>query len=220
MDQQHITTILIIDDHPLFRKGVRNLLSMRPDQLLVVGEAVDGENGIAQAIALKPDMILLDIDMKGINGIETLKRLKQEALPSKVIMLTVSNDEEHIFRALRLGADGYLLKDMEPEEILEKIDQAIDGHIAISEQLTSLLAKSIQENSQTPEDGHSANLTGREIEILRLVMEGMSNKLIGRELDISDGTVKVHMKHILKKLQLNTRVEAAVWAIKNISDLQ
>lgn len=215
MDHSNLTTILIIDDHPLFRKGVKNLISMNPN-LDVIGEAASGEDGIKIAADLAPDLILLDIDMKGISGIDTLKLLKQENLPSKVVMLTVSNHESNVLDALRLGADGYLLKDMEPEDILEKIDQAADGHTVISEQLTNLLAKSIREEHLSPLSSEEAELTTRELEILRLVMDGKSNKVIGRQLGISDGTVKVHMKHILKKLQLKTRVEAAVWAIKNL----
>ncbi len=209
------TTILIIDDHPLFRKGVRNLLSMNP-QFSVTGEVDNGRDGIMEAVRLRPDLILLDIDMKGLNGIETLALLKKENLPSKVVMLTVSSHEENVLQALRAGADGYLLKDMEPEDILDKLKQASEGHTVISEALTTLLAKSIRNEHQLPQSSKEANLTSREIEILRLVMDGLSNKLVARELDISDGTVKVHMKHILKKLQLKTRVEAAVWAIKNL----
>ncbi|MBC8520318.1 MAG: two-component system response regulator NarL [Gammaproteobacteria bacterium] len=217
MDQPNLITLIIIDDHPLFRKGVRNLLSMNP-RFSVVGEAANGNEGIRLAAETKPDLILLDIDMKGMNGIETLKLLKQDNLPSKVIMLTVSNHESNVLDALRSGADGYLLKDMEPEDILEKIEQAADGQTVISEQLTTLLAKSIRDDHLSPHSSAEANLTNREAEILRLVMDGMSNKVVARQLDISDGTVKVHMKHILRKLQLKTRVEAAIWAIKNLDD--
>ncbi|HIJ21714.1 MAG: two-component system response regulator NarL [Gammaproteobacteria bacterium] len=215
MDQPNLIKIIIIDDHPLFRKGVKNLLSMNP-LFTVIGEAANGDDGIQLAIETSPDLILLDIDMKGMNGIETLTLLKQERLPSKVIMLSVSNHESDVLDALRSGADGYLLKDMEPEQILEKIEQAADGHTVISEQLTTLLAKSIREDHLPPHSSAEAELTNRETEILRLVMDGKSNKVVARQLDISDGTVKVHMKNILKKLQLKTRVEAAVWAIKNL----
>ncbi len=216
MDQSNLTTILIIDDHPLFRKGVKNLLTMNPN-LSVIAEAACGEEGIVLALKLKPDLILLDIDMKGIGGIETLKQLKQKGCISKIVMLTVSDYEQNVLQALKSGADGYLLKDMEPEDILGKIEQAADGHTVLSEQLTSLLAKSIREEASAPSSVREANLTERETEILRLVVEGKSNKLIAGDLNISDGTVKVHMKHILKKLKLKTRVEAAVWAIKNLS---
>ncbi len=215
MDQSDLTTILIIDDHPLFRKGVRNLISTNSN-LNLISEAASGEDGIMLALEHKPDLILLDIDMKGISGIDTLKQLKQQQPDTLVVMLTVSNHENNVLDALRHGADGYLLKDMEPEDILQKIEHASAGHTVISEQLTSLLAKSIREERASPQSTEEAELTKRELEILRLVMEGMSNKVVGRQLRISDGTVKVHMKHILKKLQLTTRVEAAVWAIKNL----
>ena len=218
MDQQHLTTILIIDDHPLFRKGVRNLLSMNKD-LAIIGEATSGAQGIEQAKALSPNLILLDIDMKGINGIETLKQLRQSGIESTILMLTVSDSEENVVNALRLGADGYLLKDMEPEDILDKINLASRGQTVISDRLTGLLAKSIREDSYSPPNtSNEANLTNREIDILKLVMTGKTNKVVARELGISDGTVKVHMKHILKKLELNTRVEAAVWAIDKFSE--
>ncbi len=217
MDQPNLTTILIIDDHPLFRRGVSNLIAMSPN-LTLIGDAASGEEGVELATHLLPDLILLDIDMKGISGIDTLKLLKQNDLPSRIVMLTVSNHESNVFNALRLGADGYLLKDMEPEDILEKISQAAEGHTVISEQLTNLLAKFIREESSSPQSQEDAQLTARELEILQLVMNGMSNKVIARQLGISDGTVKVHMKHILKKLHLRTRVEAAVWAIKNLGD--
>ncbi|MBT3196567.1 MAG: two-component system response regulator NarL [Gammaproteobacteria bacterium] len=217
MAQPNLTTLLIIDDHPLFRKGVKNLISMNPN-LSVIGEAADGEAGITLAFQLMPDLILLDVDMKGITGIETLQRLKQKKISSKIIMLTVSNHEENVLDALRCGADGYLLKDMEPEDILDKISQATEGHTVISEQLTSLLAKSIRNDSSSPDSSTEAALTTREHEILQLVMVGMSNKRVARQLEISDGTVKVHMKHILKKLHLKSRVEAAVWAIKNLEE--
>ncbi len=215
MDHSNLTTILIIDDHPLFRKGVKNLISMNP-QFVLVGEAADGETGIILAVDTTPDLILLDIDMKGINGIDTLKRLKQIGVSSKVVMLTVSEHEAKVLDSLRSGADGYLLKDMEPEEILDKLEQAVDGHTVISEQLAGLLAKSIRDDHGAPHSQQEAHLTEREVEILRYVMTGEPNKIIARKLGISDGTVKVHMKHILKKLQLKTRVEAAIWAVKNL----
>jgi two-component system nitrate/nitrite response regulator NarL len=212
-----ITTILIIDDHPLFRKGVRNLISM-DQNLSVIGEATGGKDGVERALELIPDMILIDIDMKDMSGIETLELLKSKKVESIIVMLTVSDHEDNVINALRSGADGYLLKDMEPEDILDKIGKAASGETVISEQLTTLLAKSLRNNNGSSKEKSVADkLTSREEEIILLVMEGMSNKMIARELDISDGTVKVHMKHILKKLGLKTRVEAAIWAIKNYS---
>lgn len=211
-------TILVIDDHPLFRKGVEDLIAM-DEALELIGEASSGEEGVRKAKALNPDIILLDLNMKGMDGIETLRALKaDEALEGRVIMLTVSDHEEDVINALRSGADGYLLKDMEPEQILENIQVAAQGRLVISERLTELLAKALREDTR-PRDPSEAGLTDREKEILALIAKGMSNKLIARELDITVGTVKVHIKHLLKKLNLRSRVEAAVLAVsKGIPD--
>jgi two-component system nitrate/nitrite response regulator NarL len=215
MASESITSILVIDDHPLFRKGVRNLISMDPS-LTVVDEAPSGEEGIEKALQLHPDLILLDIDMRGMNGIETLGELKKHGTPSKIVMLTVSNNEENVLTALRLGANGYLLKDMEPEEILASIRKVLDGESVISPQLATLLANFFRQNQTPTSTQEQANLTQRETETLQLLSEGLSNKHIARKLGISDATVKVHIKHILRKLQLTSRVEAAVWAIKHL----
>lgn len=207
------TTVIIIDDHPLFRKGVADLIGMEP-ALRLVGEAADGESGIRLACDVDPDLILLDLNMKGLNGIQTLHRLRAAELDARVVMLTVSDSEEDVVAALRGGADGYLLKDMEPEDILESLQRATRGRLVISEQLTELLARALREEprAQHPEE---AGLTPREEEILGLIAKGFSNKLIARECDLSVGTVKVHVKHILKKLKLKSRVEAAVWAVNS-----
>jgi len=202
-------TILVIDDHPLFRKGVRQLVEMG-DDFTLTGEAADGVAGLALAKQLKPDLILLDINMKGMNGIETLKAIKDADLDSRVIMLTVSDHEEDLVEALRAGADGYLLKDMEPEQLLASLRAAGQGRTALSERLVDMLAHALRAEHR-PADPDKAGLTEREQAILRLIAEGLSNKLIARRLEISEGTVKVHVKHLLKKLGLRSRVEAAVW---------
>jgi len=207
-------TIVVIDDHPLFRKGVADLISMDA-RLRLVGEAADGSAGVRVAMTTRPDLILLDLNMKGMDGLETLKKLKETDLDSRIIMLTVSDNEEDVVAALRAGADGYLLKDMEPEDILQRLRQAMSGRLVISDNLTELLAHALREEPR-PRTISEAELTPREQEILALIAKGHSNKLIARELDISVGTIKVHVKHILKKLKLRTRVEAAVWAIKSV----
>lgn len=210
MPQKH--TILVIDDHPLFRKGIADLIAM-DDSLTFVGEASSGEEGLALARQLNPEVILLDLNMKGISGIETLNALKaDDELDARVIMLTVSDSEEDVITALRNGADGYLLKDMEPEEILQQVATAAAGRVVISDRLTELLALALREENR-PRDPGQAGLTERERQILRLIARGLSNKLIARDLDITVGTVKVHIKHILKKLNLRSRVEAAVLAV-------
>lgn len=214
MAEEVTQTVITIDDHPLFRKGLADLLEM-DDSLILIGEAASGEAGLALAIELEPDLILLDINMKDMDGLETLRALKQADLDSRVMMLTVSDNEEDVLAAIRTGADGYLLKDMEPEDTLESIRAAASGKLVVSDRLTELLASALRSEANTPEDSNDAALTQREHEILDLIAEGLSNKLIARALDISPGTVKVHVKNVLRKLNLNSRLEAAVWALKH-----
>ena len=204
--------IVVIDDHPLFRKGVQQLIAMEPGFILV-GEAGSGPEGIALVRETAPDLALLDLNMPGMNGIETLKAIKELDLPTRVVMLTVSNSDEDLVAALRAGADGYLLKDMEPEDLLQSLRDAVRGKLALTDSLTEMLAHALRKDSQpTPID--KAGLTDREREILALIAQGLSNKLIARQLDITEGTVKVHVKHLLKKLNLRSRVEAAVWMVE------
>jgi len=205
--------VLVIDDHPLFRKGVVDLLSM-DSSFQLVGEAANGEEGLELAQQLKPGLVLLDLNMRGVDGVETLRRLRaMEGSQPKVLILTVSNAEEDIVRALRAGADGYLLKDMEPEEILSYLRSALSGGVAIGPELTGILARALREETATVEPDR-VSLTPREKQILALLAEGQSNKLIARELDIAVGTVKVHVKNLMKKLGLRNRVEVALWASK------
>jgi two-component system, NarL family, nitrate/nitrite response regulator NarL len=203
-------TILIVDDHPLFRKGVIQLIQAAPEFQLV-GEAPSGKEGIALAHRLQPDMILLDLNMKDMNGIEVLKTLKDEGLDARIIMLTVSDHADDLMAALQAGADGYLLKDMEPEDLMQQLVEAAHGKITISERLTQLLVTSLREKNRPPSPAE-AGLTEQENRILEHLIDGKSNKLIARDMDIAEGTVKVHVKHLLKKLNLRSRVEAAVWA--------
>ena len=210
MNPADIQTILIVDDHPLFRKGVIQLIQAAPEFRLV-GEAPCGKDGIELARTLHPDMILLDLNMKDMNGVEVLKVLKDEGLDSRVIMLTVSDQAEDLMAALQAGADGYLLKDMEPEDLMLRLSEAAQGKIIISEQLTQLLVTSLREKVR-PTSVSEAGLTEQENRILEHLVDGKSNKLIAREMGIAEGTVKVHVKHLLKKLNLRSRVEAAVWA--------
>lgn len=213
MAEQQTYTVLTIDDHPLFRKGVSDLIDM-DDTLELVGEAANGPDGLVVAKQFNPDLILLDINMKGMNGLETLKVIREQEIDSKVLMLTVSDNEEDVLTALRLGADGYLLKDMEPEDILKSIRKAVEGSLVISDHLTQLLAKALREDDKLKVKNPITSLTAREKEILQCIAQGQSNKQIANVLNISEGTVKVHVKHLLKKLNLHSRTEAAVWALK------
>ena len=210
MNPEAPQTLLIVDDHPLFRKGVIQLIQAAPE-FKFVGEAASGKEGIQLAHRLQPDMILLDLNMKDMNGVEVLKSLKDAGLDSRVIMLTVSDQAEDLMAALQAGADGYLLKDMEPEDLMQQLGEAARGRITISERLTQLLVASLRDRNR-PTSLAEAGLTEQECRILDHLVDGKSNKLIARDLGIAEGTVKVHVKHLLKKLNLRSRVEAAVWA--------
>jgi len=208
-------TILLIDDHPMLRNGVKQLISLDP-QLKVIAEAGNGEQGLALAEQHDPDLILLDLNMPGINGLETLDRLRHIDLSGRIVVFTVSNDEEDVVNALKRGADGYLLKDMEPEALLTSLHQAAAGQMVLSETLTSVLISSLRETPPATQRDLQ-QLTRREQDILRQIARGLPNKIIARKLNITESTVKVHVKHLLRKLQLKSRVEAAVWYLQHKS---
>lgn len=213
---QERASIMLVDDHPLLRKGLKQLISME-DSLEVIAECSSGEEAITRALDLDPELIILDLNMQGIDGIETLKRMRDEGVTSRIVMLTVSDADDDVVAAITNGADGYLLKDMEPEQLLEQIMRAVDGKMVLSEAITEVLATALRRPSVKQPPGKLETLTNREQEILSLIAKGMSNKVIARQLDISDGTVKVHVKHLLKKLGLRSRVEAAVWMVHHES---
>ncbi|HEK0313772.1 TPA: two-component system response regulator NarL [Proteus mirabilis] len=203
-------TILLIDDHPMLRNGVKQLLSL-DTTLTVVGEAGDGIQGVKLAEELDPDLILLDdLNMPGMNGFETLDQLRLRSLSGRIVVFSVSNYSDDLITALKRGADGYLLKDMEPEELLAALKQAAAGKMVVSPTLTPILAQSLREDRSEGERDID-QLTPRERDILKLIAQGLSNKMIARKLDITESTVKVHVKHLLKKMKLKSRVEVAVW---------
>lgn len=203
--------VVIVDDHPLFRKGLAQLLQTLPDFHLV-GEAASGEEGLAMACELHPDLLLLDLNMKDIGGLQVLRGVRAAGIDTRVVMITVSDHGDDLVAALRGGADGYLLKDMEPEQMLASLASIAVGHVVVADKLTHLLAAALRAERR-PETVGEAGLTEQEQRILERIAGGLSNKLIARELDIAEGTVKVHVKHILRKLGLRSRVEAAVWAV-------
>lgn len=206
--------ILIVDDHPLLRTGVLQLIALE-EELEAVGEAANGEQAIGLAKELDPDLILLDLNMKGMNGIETLVALRDAEVTARIVMFTVSDNQEDVVAALQSGADGYLLKDMEPDDLIYNIKQAAHGQLVLSQELTELLALAIQSKSKRDNKPDAKSMTKRERQILKLISAGMTNKHIARKLDITEGTVKVHIKHLFKKLELKSRVEAAIWAMEN-----
>jgi len=212
---QNVTTeIIIVDDHPLFRKGVSQLLAMDP-ALRAVGEAQSGEEALNLAREHDPDLILLDLNMRGMDGIATIRALREADVQARIVVLTVSDNDEDVVSALRAGADGYLLKDMEPEALLARIKEAATGRMVLSESLTQVLAEAVSGHRTNDESELLRALTSRELEVLKGLSKGMSNKLIARKYDIAEGTVKVHVKNVLRKLNLRSRVEAAVWAVNH-----
>jgi two-component system nitrate/nitrite response regulator NarL len=209
------TTVMLVDDHPLLRKGLRQLLSFEPE-FEIIAEAGSGAEALTIVSETEPDLIILDLNMQGMDGLETLKRFRDEGITSRIVMLTVSDNNEDVVKAISQGADGYLLKDSDPDELLEQIKKAASGKMVLSDVVNAALAAAIRRPAEKPAADINS-LTNREYEILSLIAKGRSNKLIARELDISDGTVKVHVKHLLKKLNLRSRVEAAVWMVNNQS---
>ncbi len=203
--------VMMVDDHPLFRKGLMQLFSLEP-RLELVAEASSGEEAVKLADECDPDLILLDLNMRGMDGLDTLRAMRAAGVSARIVMLTVSDNNADVVACIRAGADGYLLKDMDPEDILEQVLAATHGKMAISQRLTEILASALRKPDQSGADALST-LTSREYQILQLIADGLSNKLIARELDISDATVKVHVKHLLKKLGMRSRVEAAVWMV-------
>ena len=214
MNEQAPIRILLVDDHPLMRRGMRDLLAME-DDLQPVGEAGTGEEALRLVDELDPDLILLDLNMPGMDGLETLQRLREAKVDARIILFTVSDDQSHVLEALRQGADGYLLKDMDAEELIEQIRIAATGRMALSPELTQVLAEAIRVRPKPTGQVQFSSLTKREKEVLRQIAKGQSNKMIARKLGITEGTVKVHVKNLLHKLGLRSRVEAAVWVLEN-----
>ena len=202
--------VFLIDDHALFRKGVGQIINADPS-FEVIGEASSGQEGLDLALQLRPDLVLIDLNMKGLNGIETLRLFKQTDLSAKYVVVTVSDAEDDLLEALRAGADGYLLKDMDPEDLCANIKKVAGGMTVIQDTLTEILKQALLEPKLSRKD-KEVSLTDREQEILQCLANGLNNKTIARNLGISNTTVKVHIKHLLSKLQLTSRLEAAVWA--------
>lgn len=207
--------VLVIDDHTLFREGLEGLLTRR--DIDVIASVGDGETGIRLAQELQPDIVLLDMRMPEINGLGVLNKLKELGLNMPISMLTTSTEERDLVEALRSGAKGYLLKDMEPDSLVVALRDIKQGKTVVAPTLAPILAKVVQGNVPSTDDEKTPfeDLTPRETEILGLLAEGQSNKVIARNLGISDGTVKLHVKAILRKLSVHSRVEAAVLAVEH-----
>ncbi len=208
--------ILLIDDHTLFRAGLRDLLTRR--NIEVVADVGDGSEGVKIASEQPLDIVLLDMRMPQMDGISVLKILKAAHPDLPVAMLTTSSDESDLVGALRNGAQGYLLKDMEPDELVVALREILAGKTIVAPDLAPVLASAVQSDGQVKKEEKEdpfAVLTPREYEILTLLAEGQSNKVIARNLGISDGTVKLHVKAILRKLNISSRITAAVMAVEH-----
>lgn len=206
MNESNVCEVLIVDDHPLMRRGIRQLLEMDND-FVVVGEASSGTEAISQAYHLSPDLILLDLNMKGLSGLDTLNALRREGISSRIIVLSVSDSRGDIFTLIDAGADGYLLKDSDPEVLLNDIRRGARGGEAFSEQVAEYLrTRGTDKRSNNP----FATLTEHELYVLQEVARGLSNKQIAASLHISEETVKVHIRNLLRKLQVRSRVAATV----------
>ena len=195
--------ILIIDDHPLMRRGIKQLIELEKN-FEVVGDAGSGNEGIALALKTQPDLIILDLNMKGLSGLDTLKSLRNEDMDARIVILTVSDAKNDIFALIDAGADGYLLKDTEPDTLLGQIKQIAQGEVILSDSIKDLLL----ERSSSQEPIHA--LTDREMDVLQLIAKGLSNKQIAAQLFISEETVKVHIRNLLRKLNVHSRVAATV----------
>lgn len=210
-----IIRILLVDDHNLFRSGIKSLLESQ-DGFEVVGEASDGLDGVKRAKQLKPDVVLLDLHMSGTSGLEVLQILTDDMPEIEVLMLTVSEDAQDLMQALRSGARGYLLKNIEIDFLVDSIRRAVKGESVMSPQMSAALVNAIREPVIEKESEKKAiKLTPRESEIIIMLAQGESNKSIARTLNLAESTVKIHVQGILRKLNISSRVQAAVYAVEH-----
>ncbi len=206
--------MLLADPHALFRRGVRFVLEDEPD-IEVVGEAGEGLDAVERIVELVPDLVLMDVRMPGVSGIEATRRVREQVPSVKVAILTVSENDEDLFAAVRAGATGYLLKEVSIEELPDAVRAVARGHSLISPSMASrLLGEFNALSRRVSEQGNAPRLSDRELEVLRLVARGLSNKDIATELVIAENTVKNHVRNILEKLQLRSRMEAAMYAVR------
>jgi two-component system nitrate/nitrite response regulator NarL len=206
--------VVLVDDHTLFRMGLAELLEQQGtiEVVAIAGNAEEARRALAEA---RPDVVLMDLHMPPINGVELLCQLKKEGHEVPTLMLTVSDAEEDLAAAMRAGARGYLLKDMEPEDVIEAVQRAARGETVVAPAMTRKLVDMLKHDEPSRPGPLLNSLTQREREILAHLAQGESNKVIAKALDISHDTVKLHVRHILSKLNLNSRVEAAVFAVEH-----
>jgi two-component system, NarL family, response regulator DegU len=207
--------VLIADDHAMVRQGIKQILELE-DDIVVIAQAANGDEAIKLARELKPDLILMDINMPGTSGLQAIKELKADKDPFKIIVLTIHQDREYLFKTLQMGSEGYVLKDAEPSVLIEAIRSVYRGQSYIQPNMTRELVREFNRVTLHEKDKQDENnLTSREIEVLELIAEGMINKEIAKQLYISEKTVKNHVSNIFKKLNVSDRTQAAIYAFKH-----
>lgn len=214
MSSNDTIRIALIDDHTLFRSGIKALLT-RQDNYEVVGEAADGLSGVKLVEQTTPDVVLLDLDMPVMNGCEALAQILSSRPEQVVVMLTVSEDSEDLTECMRLGARGFLLKNIHADFLVDAIRKAAEGDNVFSPEMTARLVQSLIQPNTPPATRALDALTTRELEILGYLAAGHSNKIIARKLNLAESTIKVHVQSILRKLELSSRVQAAVYAVQH-----
>lgn len=209
-------TVMIADDHVLLREGLKQILELE-DDIDVISQAGDGEETVEKALAYKPDVILLDINMPKANGIDALRRLKDLGTNSKIIMLTIHDDREYLLETMKMGANGYVLKDSDADSLIKAIRDVKSGKTYIQPSVASILVEELN-SEETDKSGDYKKvqaLTKREYEVLTLIAEGLNNREIAERLFISEKTVKNHVSNIFKKIDVSDRIQAAIFAYKN-----
>ncbi len=205
--------VLIVDDHELVRSGLRGMLSGARD-LVVVGEAADGGEALALCRRERPDVVLMDVRMPGMDGLEATRAIKREMFLTAVLMVTMQENPEYLYEALKAGASGYLLKDASRSELVRAVRSVLAGEPLLAPQMTAHLLRRLSAEHRVRTECPSESLTPREVEVLRLVAQGRTNREIGQVLMLSAATVKVHVQHIIAKLGVSDRTQAAVRAVE------
>nr|WP_315477472.1 response regulator transcription factor [uncultured Undibacterium sp.] len=206
--------ILLVDDHTLFRSGIRLILQRNPE-FEIVGEASDGLEGVKRAKQLKPDVVLMDLNMPGLSGLEAMQLIVEDLPETAVLMLTVSEEAEYLTAALKSGARGYLLKNIEADYLTQSIKRAAAGEPVIADAMTAKLVMQFRSGNNVTAAPDREKLTPRERETMVCLVRGESNKQIARNLDVAESTIKIHVQNILKKLNLSSRVQIAVYAVEH-----
>ncbi|MGE5329974.1 MAG: response regulator [Deltaproteobacteria bacterium] len=208
-------SVLIADDHSLMRQGLKQIIELEED-IKVIGQATNGQEAIDMAKSLNPDVILMDINMPILNGLQAIKEIRDSGMDVKIVVLTIHEDRDYLFKTLQLGANAYVLKDAESNILINAIRTVFNGQNYIQHTMTSELVKEFNRISRNDKQkGPEHSLTQREIEVLELIAEGMLNKNIAKTLFISEKTVKNHVSNIFKKLNVTDRTQAAIYALKN-----